>query len=283
VFQIDRILAGQHRELRCGDYALLDHLGQGGMGRVFKARHRYTRRLDALKLLSPNLTGTPAIVERFFREVANLSRLHHEGIVRAYTAGTEGNIPYFAMELVNGETLSQRLRTRTLSIEEVLDYLRQAAEALRYAWEEHHVIHRDVKPANLMVSGGRVKLLDFGLGRTLGPEVEKTLTEPGVPLGSLDYIAPEQGTDAHSVDHRADIYALGCTAFHLLTNQVPFPDTGSQDKLNAHRRREPPSLRDLRDDVPEHLEALLGRMMAKRPEDRPQTYGQLLDSLAACR
>jgi serine/threonine-protein kinase len=118
----------------------------------------------------------------------------------------------------------------------------------------------------------------------VGPRCRgRSLTEVGALLGSLDYIAPEQGRDARSVDHRADIYALGCTAFELLTGQVPFPDSGWQAKLDAHRWRQPPALHDFREDVPPRLEALLRQMMAKRPQDRPETYNHLLDSLSACR
>ncbi len=258
---------------RLRDYQLLDKIGQGGMGAVYRARHTRLDRVVALKVLPAAHLDDPAAVARFQREMKAVGKLDHENIVRATDAGEESGAHFLVMELVPGRSLAELVRARgRLPVADACELARQTAVGLAHA-HAHGLVHRDVKPSNLLVTPqGRVKILDLGLALLQeGPAAGADRTVTGMVMGSFDYIAPEQTADAHAVDGRADQYSLGCTLYHLLAGHPPFHGRGfttSLQKLQAHALSAVPPLRGLRPDVPEALAAVLDRLLAKDPARR---------------
>ncbi len=256
-------------------------LGHGGMGAVWLAEHRVMGRQVAVKAIRPEFLAKVGAVERFRREVQAAARLHHPNIVTAYDAEQAGETHLLAMEYVEGVNLADELRQRgPLPVAVACDVVRQAASGLQHAFS-CGLIHRDLKPHNLMrTADGTVKILDFGLAvlADVG-EREGGLTGQNVVLGTPDYIAPEQAEDSHAADVRSDIYSLGCTLYHLLTGRVPFPGDSVLRKLDAHRNQEPQPLRTIRPEIPAELAAVVARMMAKRPADRYQTPAEVVAAL----
>jgi len=252
------------------DYELLERLGQGGMGTVYKARHTKLNRLVAVKVIRADLLAEDGAVARFEREMTAVGCLQHPNIVQATDAREQEGLHFLVMEYVEGVNVAVLLQEGSLTVAGACDIARQTALALQHA-HEHGLVHRDVKPSNLMrTPDGMVKLLDLGLARLYDPAGgHEQLTAIGQVMGTLDYIAPEQIDDATHVDVRADIYSLGCTLFHMLTGQVPFPQGGNAKKLTAHLYQPPPSVSRLRGDVPQEVIAMVAQMMAKKPEDRP--------------
>jgi hypothetical protein len=286
-------------------YRILQLLGAGGMGVVYKAEHQLMERPVALKVIGHNLVGDPATVERFRREVKSAARLTHPNIVAAYDAEQAGDTHFLVMEFVEGTSLDRLIAEQgRLPVNQACEYVRQAALGLQHAFERG-MVHRDIKPANLMrTPEGQIKILDFGLARfaretapaaTLPPaepvakmpsrqdsagDSATALTATGTVMGTPDYMAPEQATDPHAADIRADIYSLGCTLYYLLAAAVPYPAGTVADKLLAHVERIPKPLTDLRADVPPELVRVIGRMLAKNPEQRYQTPAEVAQALA---
>jgi uncharacterized protein (TIGR03067 family) len=257
-------------------------LGTGGMGTVWLAQHRVMGRQVAVKVIRPEFVAKPGAAERFHRETQAAARLHHPNIVTAFDAENAGESHLLAMEYVEGVNLADLLRQRgPLPVTEACDAIRQAALGLEHACA-CGLIHRDLKPHNLMrTADGTVKILDFGLAvLTDVNRVGDGLTAENVVLGTPDYIAPEQAEDSRAADIRSDIYSLGCTLYHLLTGQVPFPGDSVLRKLDAHRQREPKPIRTIRPEVPIELAAIVARMMAKSPADRYQTPAEVAAALA---
>ena len=226
----------------------------------------------ALKLIRGDLLGNAALVERFRREVKSAARLaSHPNIVAAYDAEQAGETHMLVMEFIEGTDLAREVDRRgPLPVGEACDYARQAALGLQHAFEEG-MVHRDIKPQNLMrTTRGRIKILDFGLAR-FASEIgsQGGLTAEGMVLGSADYIAPEQIHDPHAADIRADIYSLGCTLYFLLAGRPPFPGGGLIQKLLAHSEKTPRPLAEVRPEVPAELSRVVERMMAKDPSLRP--------------
>jgi serine/threonine protein kinase len=264
-----------------GEYELLESLGTGGMGEVYRARHRRLGKIVALKVLPAGSQGSRERVARFLCEIRAIGDLDHPNVVEAHDAGEEGGIVYLAMKLVEGEDLFRLVqRVGPLPVVEACGLVRQAALGLEYL-HQHGLVHRDVKPSNIMRAvDGAVKVLDLGLARR-GMEVSKDyLTPTGHCMGTPDFLAPEQAKDAALADARADVYSLGCTLFYLLTGRSPFAHrTGLYQKLEAHQAETPADVRSARPEVPEALAMFLGRMLAKRPEDRPQTAAEVAMAL----
>ncbi len=270
-------------------YELRGRIGGGGMGVVYLAYHKYTNRLEALKVINKDLLERRGVLDRFLREIAAACKLNHPNVATAYTALPAGNSLVFAMEHIDGRDLGQVVKQRgPLPVAVAADFIRQAALGLQHAHEKG-LVHRDVKPQNMMVSNERgeggmgpvVKLLDFGLAKAVSEDAHAAdLTSAEVVLGSPHYMAPEQAEDARKADVRADIYGLGCTLYFLLTGRPPFQAASLTGLLLAHQRDDPVPVRELRPDVPRELADVLARMMAKRPEARYQEPSEVARALS---
>jgi eukaryotic-like serine/threonine-protein kinase len=276
-FQIKEIARGRGKELSLGPYTLLELLGEGGMGRVFKAHHNRLGRDVALKVIRKEKLAKPSVVQRFHQEIRAAAQLSHPNVVLAFDADESGGIHYFAMEFVEGTDLTKIVRASgPIRMPLACDYIRQAAIGLQHAYERG-LVHRDVKPSNLLLTPkGQIKLLDLGLAML--NELEdgaNRVTQEGLVLGTPDFLAPEQAQNPTGVDIRADIYAMGASLFYLITGKVPFEGTTPTDKMMQHVTAPPPRLRDHRPDAPEQLDLLIQWLMAKKPEDRPQTPAQV--------
>jgi response regulator RpfG family c-di-GMP phosphodiesterase len=272
-YQARRIEAGSTFGLVLGNYRVLDRLGAGGMGVVFRAEHTRMRRQVAIKVLPVSPEQDQRILLRFMTEIRAVAQLQHPNIVSAIDAGEahsdDHNSPvlhFFVMEYVPGQDLEEFVREHgPLSPAKAVDIIHQVASALAEA-HKHGLVHRDIKPSNVQVTPeGQAKLLDFGLARNFG----HGLTDPGTVLGTLDYMAPEQVTDARAVDIRADLYALGGTLYWCLTGEPPFPPKGNVVReLQARLTQQPPSVRAKRLDVPVELDVVVQRLMALQRDDR---------------
>lgn len=267
---LPRELAGWDaaRPLRVRDYQLLRQIGSGASSRVFLAKHLRLEREFVVKLFSADLSRRPDALARFAEEMRSVGRLDHPHIVHATDAGEADGVCYLAMEYEPGADLSTVLaKCGPLSAADACEICRQAALGLEHA-HEHGLVHRDIKPSNLLLTDtSTVKVLDLGLASL----PRAMVGDAPEPRGTPDYMAPEQWEDSAAVDRRADVYALGCTLYKLMTGAAPFSDSESNlvAKRTAHQEAMIPSLKELRRDLPSGLSALAARMLAKRPEDRP--------------
>jgi serine/threonine-protein kinase len=285
-YQVNQLARGHYDDLVLGSYLLVKRLGRGGMGQVFKAKHVFMNRFVALKIIREDKLSSEDMVSRFRREIQAAAQLVHPNIVRAYDAGQAGARFFLVMEYIKGPTLADLIDQHgRLGKAQTCDYIRQVAGGLQHAYERG-VIHRDIKPSNLLLDAEQnvVKILDVGLARFLDRDVlasaDTELTRKGMTLGSKDYMAPEQITDARTADVRADLYSLGCTFYHLLTGRPPFPDTSGVGLMVKHLNEEPVPIDELRPKVPGKVIAVVRKLMAKRPEDRYQTPKELLADMA---
>jgi tetratricopeptide (TPR) repeat protein len=269
-----------------GSYTLERELGGGGMSRVFLAEETQLNRKVVVKVLSTELAAEIS-AERFQREIKTAASLQQANIVPVLTAGNAGGVPYFTMPFVEGESLRARLgRTGALSINEAVRVMGDIARALAYA-HQRGIVHRDIKPDNVLLSGGTAVVTDFGIAkaitaaRTGGGGQSPTLTQLGTALGTPAYMAPEQAAGDPSTDHRADFYAFGCTAYELLTGRPPFVDKTPQRLLAAHMSVVPENVASLRPDIPAPLASLVMRCLEKEASMRPATAGEILSALDA--
>jgi len=265
---------GKYRVERC--------LGYGGMGEVYLVRHLYLNTLRALKLLRPteSVQGT-VLSERFLREAKIASRIQHKNLIAVMDVenDSESGFFYIVMEYVNGNSLQEILKNGPLSEDQAIHIVAEVAEALSAA-AEFNLVHRDIKPANIMISlESEVKLADLGIAKSSDEDVSMTLTIDNTLVGTPAYTSPEQCRNAHNVDTRADIYSLGATLYEMVTGKPPFEGANSFDTIAHVLGEEPVSPDILNPNLSPELTALIRRMMAKRPEDRPQNIAELKDEL----
>lgn len=282
-FQAEEIYRGQGQSLVLSNYVLIEKIGAGGMGLVFKAEHRRMKRVVAIKLLPAALTKDAAANARFGREVEAVSKISHPNIVAAFDADCANGVHFLVMEWVDGSDLSVLVKKNgPLPIDLAVSYVLQAAKGLEAA-HAAGIVHRDIKPANLLLDKkGKVKILDMGLARLSG--VNETLgqahlTSTGAIMGTVDFMAPEQALDTKTADSRADIYALGCTLYYLLTGQAVYPGDTVMKKLLAHREQPIPELRAARPEVSPQLDATFRKLVAKQVADRYQTMTAVIADL----
>jgi len=273
-----------------GNYRILEKLGQGGMGTVYRAEHQRIPRQVAIKILLPELSTKAALVERFFREARAAATIQHPSVVEIFDCGLQDQQAYIVMALLEGESLARRLARSVASraplpIEEILLVGREIALGMAAAHAED-IVHRDLKPDNVFLHRARgaarpqVKILDFGIAK-LAPESGAKHTTTGAVLGTPPYMSPEQCRGAGAVDWRTDIYSLGCILFEMACGHPPFLRDGSGEFIVAHLLEVPPSLVSLRPDVPLTLAALVAQLLAKTPEERPQSMEEVARALEA--
>jgi formylglycine-generating enzyme required for sulfatase activity/tRNA A-37 threonylcarbamoyl transferase component Bud32 len=282
-YQIKEIARGRGKDLILGNHVMLDLLGEGGMGRVFKAQNTRLGRIEALKVIRGDKLKHPSAQARFTLEMQALGKVKHPNVVTAFDAGPIGDLHFVSMELIEGIDLTRMVRERgPLAIPAACEYIRQAALGLQHA-HELGMVHRDIKPSNILVSrdGKQIKLVDLGLARLNEPiqEGANRVTQEGFVIGTPDFLAPEQARNPAGVDIRADVYALGATLFYILTGKVPFDGANATEKLLKHITEPPPQLLIHRPDAPPQLQQVIHWCMAKKPEDRPQTPLQLAQAL----
>ena len=254
---------GQH----IGDYEILSILGMGGMGKVYKVRNVISDRVEAMKILLPDLTSNQGLADRFLREIRLLATLNHPNIAALRTALTYENQLVMIMEFVEGETLANRIARAPISTADAVNYSDQILSALSYAHKQN-IIHRDIKPANMMLTPtGAVKLMDFGIARSSS---DHALTNTGTTIGSLNYMPPEQ-VRGESADARSDIYSYGVSLYELLTGQLPFKGDSHYSLMTAHLKEMPAAPITLRSDLPAALNEIIMMAMAKDPGERFQS------------
>ena len=275
-FQAEQMLVGR-RKLTLGQYKILDAIGQGGMGRVFRAEHVMMGREVAVKVL-PREKSTPETEAAFRREIRMLGRLDHENLVRALDAGHDGKVSYLVTELVDGLDLRKQVRRYgALDDSAAASVIAQAARGLAYAHAQG-LVHRDVKPGNLLVTpDGRVKVLDVGLA---GSALEEESTRLGRVVGTMDYMAPEQIRSPDDAGPAADIYGLGCTLYFALVGDVPFPGGTREEKARRHLSEPPPPIRRFAPRANPRLCAVVEGMMRKDPAQRPPSAAAVVERLA---
>ncbi|MBO0699238.1 MAG: serine/threonine protein kinase [Zavarzinella sp.] len=291
VYQAKKAVSGRCDELVVGPYVILDKLGEGGMGRVFKATQLSLNRLVALKVVRAQLLSNATALKRFRREVKAASGLRHPNIVSVFDADKIGDRHYLAMEYIEGPDLAKLLKERgPLPVNVACSYVRQAALGLQHA-HERRMVHRDIKPANLLVAtteSGQftarnvVKILDMGLARlhrVEGDSFSTDLTRVGTVIGTPDYMSPEQARNSSAVDHRSDLYSLGCTFYQLLTGETPFPKGSAVEKLLQHQSDPPRPIRQLKPEVPPELANVIHCLLAKNPDERFQSGAALAHAL----
>jgi serine/threonine-protein kinase len=277
-------LADQLSAALGGAYTIERELGGGGMSRVFVALDEALERRVAVKVL-PEYLAASVSVDRFKREVLLSAGLQHPHIVGVLSAGDADGLPYFVMPFVEGESLGARIaRTGALPVRDAVSILKDVARALAYA-HERGVVHRDIKPHNVLLAAGAATVTDFGVAKALssarrsGGERGLTLTDPGTSLGTPLYMAPEQAAADPDIDHRADIYAFGVTAYEMLAGVPPFAGLAPRALLAARMTEDAPPLGTIRADVPEALSALVMRCLEREPNDRPQSAAEVLAAL----
>jgi eukaryotic-like serine/threonine-protein kinase len=280
-FQAEQFLQGKWKRFSIGKYKVLEKLGSGGMGQVFLCEHKLMRRRVAVKVLPTAKAADPSSLDRFYREARAVAALDHPNIVRAYDIDQDDNLHFLVMEYVDGASLQEMIRkSGAMDPIRACHYMYWSAVGLQHA-HQAGLIHRDIKPGNILVDRqGVVKILDLGLARFFhdeNDEITKKYDES--VLGTADYLAPEQAVDSHGVDGRADIYSLGATFYFLLTGQPPFAEGTVAQKLLWHQSKSPKPVREVRPEVPEAVAKVVSKMMAKKPDDRYQSPGELAEAL----
>jgi serine/threonine protein kinase len=277
-WQVDQLKSGRTK-FTLGPYRVIDSLGQGGMGQVFKAEHSLMGRVVAIKVL-PLHKSTPEAIAYFTREMRAHAQLDHDNLVRAFDAGRDGNVYYLVTEFVPGTDLRKLVKRRgQLSMPEAASIIAQAARGLQFAHDKG-MIHRDVKPANILVTpDGRAKVSDVGLASFLDVENESD-PRAGRIVGTADYLSPEHVRAPYQVGIASDIYSLGCTLFFAVTGQTPFPGGTTPQKARRHCEEPPPSATSINDEVSIEFSNVIGRMLEKDPTRRISSSALVADALS---
>jgi serine/threonine protein kinase len=281
-WQCDKLATGKSKGFFLGKYKLLDHLGTGGMSTVYLAEHVLMHQRRAIKVLPKHRVNDSSYLARFRLEAQATAKLDHRNIVRAYDIDHEKDQHYIVMEYVRGRDLQGIVKEDgPLPLNVACRYIIQAAEGLEHA-HEIKLIHRDIKPANLLVDErGVVKVLDLGLALFSNSDMASlTIAHNENVLGTADYLSPEQALNSHQVDHRADIYSLGCTLYYLLTGHPPFPEGTLAQRISKHQSQMPDDLRKDRPDCPRDLADICMKMMQKKPQNRYQSAREVAEALS---
>jgi serine/threonine protein kinase len=279
--QVNLLGAGRGAELILGSYVLLEPIGEGGMGRIYRARNWKFDSQAAVKVIRTDRARDPGAVSRFLREIRALGAIRHPHIVHALDADVEAGRLYYAMEHVGGTDLGLVLRDRgALPVEVAGRYAAQLASGLQHI-SALGLVHRDVKPCNILVTsdGSAVKLLDLGLARFDRADEDGGLTQVGMMIGTPDYVAPEQIRDSSGADIRADLYSLGCTLYHMLAGRPPFDGLDPVDKLYHQQHVDPVPVEQVRPDVPARLAQVVRTLLAKKARDRYQDPAEVVAAL----
>jgi serine/threonine protein kinase len=280
-YQVRRFLNNKSHGLVVGRYIILDRLGSGSMGRVYKAHHQMMDRVVALKIIAPEIVSNDRVVSRFQREMKLVGRLDHPHVVRAFDADQINKVLYIVMEYVAGESLGKRLRRGVIPPAEMVSYAAQAALGLAHAHSQG-IVHRDVKPSNLLLTEERkIKVLDLGLGVLMEADEQSTFaTADGIAVGTVDYMSPEQAC-GRDVDGRSDLFSLGCAMFHLMTGKLPFPGNTPIERLGMRLGGHPIPITDYLPDLASGLVQIIDKLMAHKPQDRFQKAEDAANALNA--
>ena len=280
-YQARRFLQGKAHGLLVGRYAIMERLGAGSMGRVYKAHHQLMGRVVALKVIAPEIVTNDRAIARFQREMKLVGRLDHPNVVRAFDADQSNGMLYIVMEYAAGLSLGQKLKEGTLTPADAVSFAAQAALGLDHAHKQG-IVHRDVKPSNLMVNDEKqVKVLDLGLGVLMEADGQATFaTADGITVGTVDYMSPEQAC-GREVDGRSDIFGLGCTLYHMISGKQAFPGKSPIERLGNRISGAHVPITEHRPDLPSPVIAVLDRMLANKPADRFQTAGEAAEALQA--
>jgi len=278
-FQAKRFLSNKPQGLIVGRYIILDRIGSGSMGRVYKAHHQMMDRVVALKIIAPEIASNDRVVARFQREMKLVGRLDHPNVVRAYDADQIHKILYIVMEYVSGRSLAERLKKGPIPPAEMVDYAAQVALGLGHAHEQG-IVHRDIKPSNILLTDERrIKVLDLGLGVLMEADGAATFaTADGIAVGTVDYMSPEQAC-GREVDGRSDLYGLGCSMYHLMTGKLPFPGASPIERLGKRISGRHVPITEHLPDLPAQFVRVLDKLLAHKPHERYATAAEAADAL----
>jgi eukaryotic-like serine/threonine-protein kinase len=274
-FQAKRLLSNRPQGLVVGRYIILDRVGSGSMGRVYRAHHVMMDRVVALKIIAPEISSNERVVARFQREMKLVGRLDHPNVVRAFDADQINRVLYIVMEYVAGMSLGERLKTSgPIPAAEMIDYAAQAALGLAHAHEQG-IVHRDIKPSNILLNEDRrIKILDLGLGVLMEADSAATFaTADGIAVGTVDYMSPEQAC-GREVDGRSDLYGLGCSMYHLMTGKLPFPGESPIERLGKRISGRHTPITEYLPEMPASFVRVLDKMLAHKPHERYATAGE---------
>ncbi len=279
-FQAKRLLSNRPQGLIVGRYIILDRIGSGSMGRVYRAHHAMMDRVVALKIIAPEISSNERVVARFQREMKLVGRLDHPNVVRAFDADQINRVLYIVMEYVAGTSLGERLKKNgPIPAAEMIDYAAQAALGLAHAHEQG-IVHRDIKPSNILLNEDRrIKILDLGLGVLMEADSAATFaTADGIAVGTVDYMSPEQAC-GREVDGRSDLYGLGCSMYHLMSGKLPFPGDSPIERLGKRIGGRHTPITEHLPDLPANFIRVLDKLLAHKPHERYATAAEAAKAL----
>ena len=279
-FQAKRLLSNRPQGLIVGRYVILDRIGSGSMGRVYRAHHAMMDRVVALKIIAPEISSNERVVARFQREMKLVGRLDHPNVVRAFDADQINRVLYIVMEYVAGTSLGDRLKKNgPIPAAEMVDYAAQAALGLAHAHEQG-IVHRDIKPTNILLNEDRrIKILDLGLGVLMEADSAATFaTADGIAVGTVDYMSPEQAC-GREVDGRSDLYGLGCSMYHLMSGKLPFPGDSPIERLGKRISGRHTPITEYLPDMPASFIRVLDKLLAHKPHERYATAAEAARAL----